>query len=379
MRYLTEWIENDLKKKMVFLSGPRQCGKTTLAKQILQEQKSGLYLNWDDSDHRKRILHRDWSDDQWLIVLDEIHKYPKWKSWLKGLYDTTQEKHCYLITGSARLDIYRRGGDSMLGRYHPWALHPFCLAEKPESMDVATCFQRLLELGGFPEPFLSGDPILAKRWRRERRDLVLREDIRDLERIREITLLSLLVDQLATRVGGPVVVSNIAEDLQVAPKTVKHWIEILARMYLVFSVTPYTKSLPRAIQKPPKVYFYDNSEVTSDDPGARFENLIATHLLKRLDFLKDSQGDRYELNYVRDKEGHEVDFVILKERKPICLIEAKWSDPSPSSSLTYFGEKLDVQNRIQLVGNLKQPLQKKGVRVVNAAEWLSQPLDSILF
>ena len=215
MRYLTHSIEKDLQKKMVFLSGPRQCGKTTLAKQILNTRKNGLYLNWDDSDQKKRILRRDWSEDQRLIILDEIHKYPKWKSWLKGLYDTTHERHCFLITGSARLDIYRRGGDSMMGRYHPWTLHPFCLAERPEGMDKATCFQRLLQFGGFPEPLLSDDPLLAKRWRRERRDLVLREDIRDLEKVREISLLSLLIDLLATRVGGPVVVSNLAEDLQI--------------------------------------------------------------------------------------------------------------------------------------------------------------------
>lgn len=267
----------------------------------------------------------------------------------------------------------------MLGRFHSWRLHPFCLAECPPSVSPEDCFQRLLQLGGFPEPFFSEDPIEAKRWRRERRDLVIREDIRDLEQIRDITLLSVLHDLLSTRVGGPIVVSNLAEDLQVAPKTVKHWLEIFDRMYLTFPVLPFSKSLPRALSKPAKIYFYDNAEVDGSDPGAKFENLVATHLLKRLHFLEDSQGDRYELRYLRDKEKHEVDFLILRDRRPLCLIEAKWADAEPHSGLTYFGDRLGVRNRIQVVAQLQRPAVRNGISIVSAVDWLSRPLTENIF
>ncbi|MGK5081951.1 ATP-binding protein [Bdellovibrionota bacterium FG-1] len=382
-RYRTLPIQKDLDKKMVWVSGPRQCGKTTLAQFFLKNETSGIYLNWDDPDHRKIILARKWSEDAGLIVLDEIHKYPKWKSWLKGTYDTTHDRHRFLVTGSARLDVYRRGGDSMLGRYHAWRLHPFCMSEHPKELSREEAFRRLMTVGGFPEIFLSGDLVEAKRWRRERRELVLREDVRDLEQVRDIALLSVLVDLLATRVGGPVAFSNLAEDLQVAPKTVKHWVEILERMFLFFRVLPYSKSLPRAISKAPKIFFYDNGDVElsdkNNDLGPRFENLVATHLLKRLHYLEDSTGDRFELNYLLDKEGHEVDFLIVQNRKPVCLIEAKWGDSSPSKNLTYFGQKLNIKNRIQLVGDLKKGGVYSNISVQPAAEWLSQPLDRVVF
>lgn len=376
MRYLLPHLIQDLERKMVFISGPRQCGKTTLAKHILKQYQPSLYLNWDDVDDKKTILQRGWSEDSKLIALDEIHKYPRWKNWLKGTYDKTHEIHHFLVTGSARLDIYRRGGDSLLGRYHSWRLHPFCLSEAAaHGMDKHESYDRLLRLGGFPEPFFSNNEVEAKRWRRTRRDLVLREDIRDLEKIREITLLSLLLDLLAHRVGGPVVVSNLAEDLQVAPKTVAHWIEILEQMYLLFQVKPFTTSLPRAIRKTPKIYFFDNAEVESKDSGAKLENLVATHLLKKIHFLEDSQGDRYELNYLRDKEGHEVDFVIVKNRKPVCLIEVKHGSSEPHSGLKYFGLRVGQPILIQLVKNLKKAEVHSGIRILNAMDWLSQPLE----
>jgi predicted AAA+ superfamily ATPase len=379
MRYLTKSIEKDLVSKMVFLSGPRQCGKTTLAKAILNHRTKSLYLNWDSHDDRRRILSRDWSEDSKLIVFDEIHKYPRWKNWLKGLYDTTEGRHQFLVTGSARLDVYRRGGDSMFGRYHPWRLHPFCLAELPKGFSPKTAFFRLLERGGFPEPFLARDVVNAKRWRRERRELLLREDLRDLERVREITLISLLMEQLTDRVGSLVVVSNMARDLEVAPKTVKHWIDLLERMFLLFVVMPYSQSLPRALRKPFKVYFYDNAEAEGSNEGPRFENLVASHLFKRIQFLEDSTGDEYQLRFLRDKEGHEVDFLILKNRKPSALIEAKWSELKPSASLRYFGEKLKVKTRIQLVAKLSQKEVRQGVEIWPAVEWLSQDLNRPLF
>ena len=385
MRYLSGDVRRDLERKMVFLSGPRQVGKTHLAETLLGE--NDIYLNWDDPDHRLRIRRRRWPDEAGIIALDEIHKFSKWRNWLKGTYDTRKERHRFLVTGSARLDFYRRGGDSLLGRYHAWRLHPVCLAEvrhglgtRP-AMNTDAAFERLLSVGGFPEPFFSGDEVLARRWRKERRELVVREDLRDLERVREITQIGLLLDLLAERVGGPVVASNLAEDLEVAPRTVQHWIEIIERLYLGFRVPPFTGKLARAIRKPPKFYFFDNADVPVADSGslgARFENLVATHLLKRLHYLEDSLGDRLELRYIRDKEGHEVDFAVLRERKPVMLIESKWSEERPSPDLAYFGERLGVAERIQVVARLRKGFSYKGTRVVPACEWLARPLADLL-
>ena len=316
MRYLSSFIKKDLEKKMVFIGGPRQCGKTTLAKTLLDGFSGSIYLNWDDDRQRREILERQWSQANKLIVLDELHKYKQWKSWLKGVYDTEKSDHAFLVTGSARLDVYRRGGDSMMGRYHYWRLHPFSLSERPQDMDAEEALRRLMVLGGFPEPFLQADEREARRWRRQRLDKIVRDDIRDLENIRDIKTLELLIDLLKTRVGGPIVIKNLAEDLQVSQPTVKHWLEVLERMYYIFLVYPYSTNLSRAILKPPKVYFYDNADVEGDQ-GARFENLVATHLLKSIQFLEDREGFRYQLRYLRDKEGREVDFVLLREKK-IC-------------------------------------------------------------
>lgn len=377
MRAIQQNILNDLKKKMVFIGGPRQCGKTTLAKEILtvtrKEGRDGLYLNWDDDEQRDDIVHRRWRDEHRLVVLDEIHKFPRWKNWLKGTFDTQRDERTFLVTGSARLDVYRRGGDSMLGRYHYWRLHPFTLSELPHKMKTTEAFKRLMTVGGFPEPFLDGDETFARRWRRERFDRVLRDDIRDLEPLRDIQTLSLFVDQLRRRVGGMVVLANLANELQVAPKTLKHWLEVLERMYLVFTVYPLTANISRAVLKPPKVYFFDNGDVVGDE-GARFENLVATHLLKRIHFLEDSTGHRYELRYIRDKEGREVDFAVVCDGKLMELIEAKWSDDKVSASLHYYSERLKPKLCQQIVGNLKRGYSKNNLDVISAEEALSVPI-----
>ena len=355
---------------MVFLGGPRQVGKTTLAHHILKnfsykKAKSGLYLNWDFDEDKYRITKKQWDEDHQLIVFDELHKYRRWKNWIKGVYDKTQHLHHFLITGSARLDVYRRGGDSLLGRYHYWRLHPFTLDELPPKMKLKEGFKRLMKVGGFPEPFLDGNEQEATRWRRERFNRVLKEDIRDLESIRMIQDLGLFVDLLRRRVGQLVVISNIAKEIQTSPKTAKLWLEALNRMYVCFSVKPYTKKLPRAIQKPPKVYFFDNADVISEqDEGSRFENLVATHLLKHIHYLEDSKGLSLELNYIRDKDSREVDFVILKNRKVFALIEVKLTDEKISRSLQYYSEKLKPKHSLQIVAYLKQEYKYNRCRVL---------------
>jgi len=369
MRYITSFVLEDLKKKMVFVGGPRQVGKTTLAKAVLSAAfPAGRYLNWDFDEDRQDILQKRWSADNTLLVFDELHKFPRWKRWIKGIYDVSHETHSFLVTGSARLDVYRRGGDSLMGRYHYWRLHPFTLDEIPKGISPKEAFHRLMTVGGFPEPFLDGDERSARRWRRERFDRVIREDVRDLESIRNIQLLGMYLDLLRHRVGGLITLSNIANDLQISPKTAKLWLEVLERMYLVFSVRPYTKSLPRAVLKPPKVYFFDNGDVLGDE-GARFENLIATSLLKRLHFLEDRDGYRYELRYIRDKEGREVDFVIVKEGELEELIEAKFSDENISKSLLYYAKRLNPKRATQIVATIKRPFDKNQIKVTDPVSY----------
>ncbi len=350
MRYLLEPICLDLREKMVFVAGPRQVGKTSLAKRVLEHVApgSGDYLNWDAAADRKRILGRDWDPTAPLIVFDELHKYNRWKNWLKGLYDTRNPKQQFLVTGSARLDTYRRGGDSMVGRFHLWHLHPFSLGEHPISLDAAATQSRLLRVGGFPEPFVKNDERFARRWRLERHSQILREDIRDLERVDALVQMEQLLELLQHRVGSPIVVSNLAADLELAPRTVSRYLDVLARSFLCFIVPTYTAKLARAIRKPPKVFFYDNADVIGDD-GARFENLVATHLLKRIQFAQEYSGHRYELRYLRDKEGREVDFVVLRDRKVAELWGVKLHDVVPSAHLRYYAERLKPTRAVQVV------------------------------
>ena len=346
MRYIEKFIENDLNKKMVFLGGPRQVGKTTLAKNVIKNR--GLYLNWDDELDRKKILARQWSDDDQYLVFDELHKFPRWKNWVKGIYDTQKENHKILVTGSARLDLYKKGGDSLLGRYHYYRLHPFTINEVPKSVNKNDVLKRLMKFGGFPEPFLSGSETENRRWRKERFDRILKDDIRELEVVKEINNISLLVDLLKSRVGSPIVVSNLAKDLQVAPNTVKNWIDILEKMYLVFKVPVYTVKIARSLQKPFRIYFYDNADVDGDE-GARFENLVATHLIKMLHYLEDTEGYRCKLFYIRDKDGREVDFCVVIDGKVVELIEAKLNDSVISKSLIYFSERLNPLKSTQVL------------------------------
>ncbi len=370
MRYLEKYIQKDLKKKMVFVGGARQVGKTTLAKSLLETFSYGRYLNYDDFDHRKSILEKKWKTDDKLIIFDEIHKYKYWKNFVKGVYDIQKEEHSFLITGSARLDVYKKGGDSLVGRYHYWRLHPFTLDEIPQNISPKEAFERLMTVGGFPEPFLENDEEQARRWRRERYDRIIRDDIQDLEKVHSFKDIQTLVYLLQERVSSLTVISHLAQDIGVSSSTIKHWIEILETMYLCFSIKPYTAKISRAILKPKKIYFFDNMDIRGDE-GMRFENLVATHLLKRVHFLEDKTGFNYELGYIRDKEKREVDFVILKEQEIQELIEVKWNDSKISKSLKYFHKKLNPPKTIQIVGNLEYGFEKDGIEVLSALEYFS--------
>jgi predicted AAA+ superfamily ATPase len=373
-RFYTPYIIKDLAKKMVFIGGPRQVGKTTFSKKIAAEYfQSFEYLNWDSDIDRLAILKQRWRSDRPLIILDELHKYPRWKQWIKGVYDCRPSDQIYLVTGSARLDVYRRGGDSLMGRYHNWRMHPLTIDELPAGMSLSEGYERLLTFGGFPEPFLLADEREAKRWRKERFDRVLKEDIRDLENIRQLEIIKIFVDALRNRVGGLITLSNLAEDLQISPKTAKTWLLLIEKMYLGFAVYPYTKNLPRSLQKPPKFYFYDNADVINDH-GARLENLVATTLLKRLQFREDYYGDKCCLYYIRDKEKREVDFVTVVNNEIEDLIEVKSTDADISSALKYYADKLQPKRAIQLVGNLKREYDVGIIQVRHPIEFFKDAI-----
>lgn len=364
-------ILKDLDTKLILLSGPRQSGKTTLGQKLFSE--STVYLNFDHSGDRELIRKRAWSRNAELVVFDELHKMKNWKSWIKGIYDSEKRPPRLLVTGSARMDIYKRGGDSLAGRHFSFRLHPISIAEAVHSglpSSAEDIQATLLRVGGFPEPFLNGTDEFAKRWRRSHIDRILREDLLDLEKVRELKSIEILVDLLAERVGSSVSYSSLARDLEVSPKTVKHWVEILERLYVVFVVTPYSKNIARAILKEPKIYFYDTGRI-KHDAGARFENMIACHLLKRNHFLEDTRGDTRLLHYVRDQQGREADFLTWVDQKPEFLIEAKVSNFNLSSHLAYFSEKIRDARPLQLVQSLEKPAQIGRIEILRSASWLA--------
>jgi predicted AAA+ superfamily ATPase len=381
-RYLEEPIGNDLEEKMVFISGPRQVGKTTLAKTFLKTA-GDRYYNWDRREDRKEILAARWPSNRATLVLDELHKYRLWKRWIKGEYDTHGDRIRFLITGSARLDLYRKGGDSLQGRYHTHRLHGFSVGEllqttqafKPgEAIEFPgdndpKVILDLLHYGPFPEPFLKQNTRSLRRWRRERLDRFFREDIRELENVRDLSSMELLADLLENRAGGLLSLQSLREDLEVSHRAVSHWLDILERFYYCYRITPFTHKAVQSLKKTSKVYLWDWSSVL--DEGARFENLIAGHLLKMKHVLEDQEGYRIGLHYLRDVSKREVDFLVTIDKKPWMAIECKKGDRSVNPALNYFGERLKIPFLYQLTLEGKEDILTGRVRVMPAARFLS--------
>ena len=363
-RYLHAAVRRDLAHKMVFVAGPRQVGKTTLALSLPGAPQG--YLNWDVAAHRERILRGELPSSA-LWILDEIHKYRRWRNYLKGIYDGKPRGQKILVTGSGRLDLYRFGGDSLQGRYHMLRLHPLSVAEL--GIAGARDFLQLLRLGGFPEPYLSGSEIEARRWSREYRTLLVREEVTALERIQDLGHLELLMLRLPELVGSPLSVNALREDLRVSHKAVESWIGALERLYAVFRIAPFGAPRIRAVKKAQKHYHLDWSIVPRD--AARFENLVACHLLKWVHFVEDTQGRDLELRYFRDVEGREVDFVITEARRPRLLVECKWSDAEPDRNLRYLKARFSDADawQISATGN-KDYRSSDGVRVAPAVQLL---------
>lgn len=361
-RRIKSIVIKDLEKKMVFIAGPRQCGKTTLAETIMKDIKSSYY-NWDIDEHKKFIRHNELDLKTKLWVFDEIHKYKYWRNWLKGTFDLHKNKHKILVTGSAKLDFYSRGGDSLQGRYYFHRLHPFTLSEilnlkvneveKIPELETETNFKNarnilndLMVFGGFPEPFCSKSEQEASRWRSTYSTRLIREDIRDLERVSDLDKMEVLHEHLPITVGSIFSINSLREDLEVNFRTVKNWIDIFERNYVCFKVFPFGSLKIKAVKKESKLYLWDWGSITKK--SARFENLIAIHLLRLCHWLTDVYGEKAELRYFRDVRGREVDFVISKRNQPWIAVEVKESEQDIDSNLKYLLEKIKIPYAFQV-------------------------------
>lgn len=341
-RYLQRSVADALARKMVFVGGPRQVGKTTFAMGFLgpgADASHAAYLNWDHPAVPPRLRRAELPPGEPLLLLDEVHKYARWRNLLKGIYDTERARRRILVTGSARLDYYRKGGDSLAGRYRYFRLHPFSLRElnrRPSRSDL----EALLKFGGFPEPLFAQSEVEHRIWHRDRLSRVVREDLRDLEQVREVSLVEHLVDLLPSRVGSPLSVKSLREDLQVDHKTAERWLQILENLYVCFRILPYGPPRVRAVKKERKLYLWDWSCI--EGAGQRFENLVACQLLKYCHWIEDSRGHAMELRYLRDTDRREVDFVVLKDRKPVFAVECKSGDGAIGPALRYFAERTPI-------------------------------------
>lgn len=386
-RYLETTVKQDLLEKMVFISGPRQVGKTTMAEKIGGKYfaDSTAYLNWDSKSDRASILGERFPSEKKLLIFDEIHKYRNWKNYLKGIFDKNKRNLHLLVTGSARLDIYRKGGDSLLGRYRHYRLHPLSVSElaghkpglKPFSAlnfhtpdkKTAQSLEVLLKFGGFPEIFSKQSEKKLRQWHNERGERLIKEDIRDLEAIRDLSALQILVEILPTKVGSLLSINSLREDLNATHKTVSSWMDVLERFYYHFRVYPYQSSRINALKKEAKLYLWDWSEIM--DNAARFENLMASHLLKFSDYLFDAEGYKARLHFLRDREQRETDFLITVDNKPWFAIEIKTSAKSVSTPLKYFSEKLSVPFSYQVILEPGIDYTKDGIRVLSADRFLT--------
>jgi predicted AAA+ superfamily ATPase len=370
-RSIEDFIRKDLKRKIVLLTGPRQTGKTTLAKML---EKSFDYFNYDNPEHRLSLMEKSWDRAKPLVIFDELHKMKNWKSWLKGIYDTEVIPPSLIVTGSAKLDVYKKVGDSLAGRFFEFRLHPLDLKEikravGPDKLEEK--LDRLLTLGGFPEPYLENDESYYNRWKRSHLDIILKQDLIDLENVQRIISIETLIQLLKKKVGSPISYSSLAEDLQCSDKTIKRWLTILERLYVVFKVPPFHRNISRSILKAPKYYFYDTGQV-NDEPGMRLENLVACALLKEMHFREDCLGERWNLYFLKNKDGREIDFLITVKEKPALMLEVKWSDAERSPNFSFFEKYIAGTRKIQIVKELKrEKTYPDALEVRTAHNWLS--------
>jgi len=400
-RYLAGAVERlcfARRHKIALVSGPRQCGKTTMAKMLLAERAVGGYYNWDEFEFRHAwakqpsvVLPPRKGRAVPLVVLDEIHKDRLWKRNLKGLYDTLERPCDFLVTGSARLNVYRRGSDSLLGRYFHFRLHPFSLREMEDATvmppDVAldAMFGRtskpsrsaednlsaMMTYGPFPEPLFEQDERAAKLWRRNHEQIVIREDLRDISRLPDLGRIEMMTALLPERVGSLFSIASLRENLEVSFDTVRRWLTYLKEVYYLFEVKPWSRSIPRSLRREGKVYLWDCAAVPTE--AARFENLVASHLLKACHYWTDTGEGEFDLFYLRDKERREIDFLIVRDGKPWLPVEAKFADVEPSPNWGKFAPLLGCKRGLQLVRHPDWRVHRVGdaqILVAGAAETL---------
>ena len=398
--YINLWESLSSEKQMIFLSGPRQVGKTTLAKFIARSYSNKYYFNWDIISNKKLLIkdpaffqHINRVDStKPIVILDEIHKYKQWKNYLKGIYDQFKNEYVFLVSGSGRLDTYQKGGDSLAGRYFKFHLFPFTIAELSrenrdfssfisnplkkfdinKSQSTKKIWNALFNTGGFPEPFIKGTKAFLNRWSLNYYHQIVREDIRDVSDIRRINSLDLLFSLLPSKVGSPLSINNLAQDTQTAFDSIKSWLALFESFYLIFRISPWTKKVSRAILKEKKLYLFNYTEI--QDKGSMFENMVALELFRAINNWNDYGFGRFTLHFIRNKEKEEVDFLIADNKNPVLLVEAKFSDEAVSKSLLRFQNDLGIP-AVQLVNNeniyryFKNG--KNNILVVTAHQWLS--------
>ena len=375
-RVYTAVIKNHFEnyQQMIFLVGPRQAGKTTVSLMAKEITGQFAYLNWDNLDHRKIILDGvnsvavfsgldRMTKKMPILVFDEIHKYGKWKTFLKGFFDTYKGRVKIIVTGSSRLDVYKKGGDSLMGRYFSYRLHQLSIAElgrvdalenginKPFQIKNKK-FERLFKNGGFPEPFIKNDVRFLNKWKRLRQEQLIREDIRDLSRIQELGQVELLAETLKHQAGQLTNYSSLANKINVSPDTIRRWIKTLQSFFYCFTIQPWSRNIPRAIIKEPKTYLWDWINV--EDYGSRVENFVASHLFKAVNYWTDCGIGQYALWFIRDKEKREVDFLVSRDNKPWFLVEVKSSSKEGvSKNLAYFQKKIKAKHAFQVVFDME--------------------------
>lgn len=398
--YLNLWQELSKEKQMIFLSGPRQVGKTTLTKEIAKGFKNNIYFNWDILGHKKLLIKEPaffeninrQDESMPIVILDEIHKYKRWKNYLKGIYDEFSEDYKFLVSGSGRLDLYQKGGDSLAGRYFQFHLFPFTIAElsgKRRNFDefvknpisgfdindkerTQEIWQTLFNIGGFPEPFTKGRKTFFTKWAKNYITQIVREDIRSIHDIKDIDNIEILFTLLPSRIGSPLSMNNIAGELQVAFGSVKEWLRLFEVFYLIFRISPWTKRISRSILKEKKLYLFNYPEI--EEEGYRFENMVALELLRTIYNWNEYGYGRFTLHYIRNKEKEEADFLIANNNNPILLLETKFSEDAPARSLINFQNTLNIP-AIQLVnkeGVFKYIKNNKNkILIITAHRWLS--------
>jgi len=361
----------DLQRKTVVLTGARQVGKTTLARALMPRFADAQYLNWDIPGDRTVLVRQSWNPRARLLVFDEIHKMPDWKAWLKGVIDARADGQALLVTGSARMETFRQAGESLAGRYLALRLHPVSVREWCEQQQAApdAALDRLLQRGGFPEPLLADGDDAAQRWRRQYAVDLIREDVVEFSRLHEVNTMRVFFELLRERVGSPLSLASMARDLAVSPNTLRRYLDVLQALYIVFTVQPWHHNIARALLQAPKVYFFDTGLVKGDD-GVRFENAVATMLLRQVHWQQDTLGIDAALHYVRTKDGAEVDFCLSEGQALTRLIECKLADTRPHRALLRFAAQFVEAEAVQLVRDLRQPEIRDGVAIERAADWL---------